>query len=54
MNVGHGSNGVATCPLSAEYLASLICREPLPLTAAEADLISPARFIIRDVKKQVR
>ena len=54
MNVGHGSNGVATCPLSAEYLASLICREPLPLTAAETDLISPARFIIRDVKKQVR
>ena len=24
------------------------------LTAAEAELISPARFIIRDIKKQVR
>ena len=54
VNVGHGSNGVATCPLSAEFLASLICEEPLPLTAAEAELISPARFIIRDIKKQVR
>lgn len=54
VNVGHGSNGVATCPLSAEFLASLICGEPLPLTAAEAELISPARFIIRDIKKQVR
>jgi tRNA 5-methylaminomethyl-2-thiouridine biosynthesis bifunctional protein len=54
VNVGHGSNGVATCPLSAEYLASLICREPLPLDAAEAELISPARFIVRDIKKQTR
>lgn len=54
VNVGHGSNGVATCPLSAEHLASLICGEPPPLTAAEAELISPARFIIRDIKKQVR
>lgn len=54
VNVGHGSNGVATCPLSAEYLASLICREPLPLDAVEAELISPARFIVRDIKKQTR
>jgi len=54
VNIGHGSNGVATCPLSAEYLASLICREPLPLDAAEAELISPARFIVRDIKKQTR
>ena len=54
VNVGHGSNGVATCPLSAEYIASLICREPLPLDAAEAELISPARFIVRDIKKQTR
>jgi len=54
VNVGHGSHGVATCPISAEYLASLICSEPLPLDAAEAELISPARFIVRDIKKQTR
>jgi len=52
VNTGHGSYGLATCPLSAEYLASLIENESLPLPVDMMDSLSPARFIIRDLKKQ--
>jgi len=52
LNVAHGSNGLASCPLSAEYLASLICGENLPLSRDMAMRLSPARFLISELKKQ--
>ena len=52
LNVGHGSNGTASCPLAGEYLASLIYGEPLPLNAAEASLVAPWRFQLRELKRQ--
>jgi len=52
INVAHGSFGLSSCPLSAEYLASLINNEQCPLTSAQADCLNPIRFLIRDLKKQ--
>tara|TARA_B100000959_G_scaffold286591_1_gene365970 strand:+ start:6716 stop:8707 length:1992 start_codon:yes stop_codon:yes gene_type:complete len=52
LSVAHGSNGLATCPLSSEFLASLINGEALPIDQAMSAALNPARFIIRDLKKQ--
>ena len=52
VNSAHGSYGLASCPLSSEYLASLISKESPPITTTMADSLSPARFIIRELKKQ--
>jgi tRNA 5-methylaminomethyl-2-thiouridine biosynthesis bifunctional protein len=52
LNVAHGSNGLASCPLSAEFLASLISNENLPLSRDIAASINPTRFLIKDLKKQ--
>ena len=52
LSVAHGSNGLATCPLSSEFLASLINGEVLPIDQAMSAALNPARFIIRDLKKQ--
>jgi len=49
---GHGSNGTATCPLAAEHLANLICNEASILNGEMMSALSPARFLIRDLKKQ--
>jgi len=52
INTAHASNGLASCPLSAEYLASLINDENLPISTAATEAINPARFLIRNLKKQ--
>lgn len=52
INVAHGSNGLASCPLSAEFLASMINNENLPLNHAAVDSLNPSRFLIRDLQKQ--
>lgn len=52
LNVAHGSNGLASCPLSAEFLASLITKENLPLSEAMINTLNPSRFLIKDLKKQ--
>lgn len=52
INVGHGSHGLTTTPLAAEYLASLISEENLPLLQDQITAIQPLRFLIRDLKKQ--
>lgn len=52
LNTGHGSYGLTSCPLASEYLASLITCESIPVTNAIADSLSPARFIIRELKRQ--
>lgn len=52
LNLAHGSNGLASCPLSAEYLASLIERENIPVSLQMAASLNPTRFLIQDLKKQ--
>ncbi|MDT8399984.1 MAG: bifunctional tRNA (5-methylaminomethyl-2-thiouridine)(34)-methyltransferase MnmD/FAD-dependent 5-carboxymethylaminomethyl-2-thiouridine(34) oxidoreductase MnmC [Pseudomonadales bacterium] len=52
INVGHGSHGLTSTPLAAEYLAALINREPLPLPNTLIHCLHPARFLIRDLKRQ--
>lgn len=51
-NVAHGSNGLSSCPLSGEFLASLINGECSPLSRDMADALNPGRFVVRDLKKQ--
>ncbi|PIE24523.1 MAG: bifunctional tRNA (5-methylaminomethyl-2-thiouridine)(34)-methyltransferase MnmD/FAD-dependent 5-carboxymethylaminomethyl-2-thiouridine(34) oxidoreductase MnmC [Neptuniibacter caesariensis] len=53
INTGHGSKGLITCPISAELIASMICAEPLPLPKNLVDIVNPARFIIKNLIKQV-
>jgi tRNA 5-methylaminomethyl-2-thiouridine biosynthesis bifunctional protein len=52
LNVAHGSNGLASAPLSGEFLASLISNENLPLSRDMAESLNPTRFLIKDLKKQ--
>ncbi|HSG02486.1 MAG TPA: bifunctional tRNA (5-methylaminomethyl-2-thiouridine)(34)-methyltransferase MnmD/FAD-dependent 5-carboxymethylaminomethyl-2-thiouridine(34) oxidoreductase MnmC [Marinobacterium sp.] len=49
VNLGHGSKGLITCPLSAEILAAQICNEPYPVEQVLVDLLSPQRFTIREM-----
>lgn len=49
VNIAHGSKGLSSCPLAAEFIASQICNEPSPLSADVVSAISPSRFIIRDL-----
>ena len=52
LSVGHGSNGAATCPFAGEIIASLIARDPLPVSGGTFDELSASRFIILDLKRQ--
>ncbi|MBB3230095.1 bifunctional tRNA (5-methylaminomethyl-2-thiouridine)(34)-methyltransferase MnmD/FAD-dependent 5-carboxymethylaminomethyl-2-thiouridine(34) oxidoreductase MnmC [Halomonas stenophila] len=45
----HGSRGLASAPLAAELIASMICDEPLPLEAPLADHLHPGRRLIADL-----
>jgi len=49
LSMGHGSKGLITAPLCAEYLACLITGEPLPIHKPMSDALHPARFIIKDL-----
>ncbi len=52
INVAHGSNGLASCPLCAELLASMIHGENLPIGQAAINKLNPSRFLIRELQKQ--
>jgi tRNA 5-methylaminomethyl-2-thiouridine biosynthesis bifunctional protein len=43
-SVGHGSRGIACAPLCAEFLASLMLNEPLPLGGEWVSKLNPLRF----------
>ncbi|MCB1689126.1 MAG: bifunctional tRNA (5-methylaminomethyl-2-thiouridine)(34)-methyltransferase MnmD/FAD-dependent 5-carboxymethylaminomethyl-2-thiouridine(34) oxidoreductase MnmC [Halioglobus sp.] len=51
VNTAHGSRGLASTPITAELLASMICDEPLPFSRTLTRALSPARFIIRDLSR---
>jgi len=52
LSAGHGSNGLATCFLSAEILASMITNEFSPVNEDVLFALNPIRFKVRDLKKQ--
>ncbi|GGC07038.1 tRNA 5-methylaminomethyl-2-thiouridine biosynthesis bifunctional protein MnmC [Marinobacterium zhoushanense] len=49
INAGHGSKGLVSCPISAEYIASLVDNTPLPLPRRVADALNPVRFVIKNL-----
>lgn len=49
INTGHGSKGLITAPLTSEYLAAMICNEPLPLPRSLTAALHPGRFLIRQL-----
>ena len=51
LTTAHGSRGLTSTPLAAELLASMICREPLPLSRELCRALAPARFLIRDLAR---
>ncbi|MCP8899178.1 bifunctional tRNA (5-methylaminomethyl-2-thiouridine)(34)-methyltransferase MnmD/FAD-dependent 5-carboxymethylaminomethyl-2-thiouridine(34) oxidoreductase MnmC [Gilvimarinus xylanilyticus] len=46
---GFGSRGLAYTPLCAEFLASLMAREPWPLDRELSKALHPARFLLRQM-----
>lgn len=52
LNCGHGSRGLAYAPLAAELIASQIAGEALPLPRHLVQALSPARFIVRGIKRR--
>ena len=51
LSTAHGSRGLASCFISAEVIASMICAEPAPVEKEILDYLNPARFIIRRLKR---
>lgn len=51
VNAAHGSRGICSSFLSAEILAAMIGNEPLPVSKEIVDYLSPARFLIRKLKR---
>jgi tRNA 5-methylaminomethyl-2-thiouridine biosynthesis bifunctional protein len=51
VSTAHGSRGLASCFISGEIIASLICNEPVPVGKDILDYLNPARFIIRKLKR---
>ncbi len=51
LNTAHGSRGLSSAPLVAEWLASDICNEPPPLCRELARGLAPGRFLIRDLAR---
>lgn len=52
VNLAHGSYGLTSTPLAAEYLASMLNNEPLPIPSEQIQCLHPIRFLIRSLKKQ--
>jgi tRNA 5-methylaminomethyl-2-thiouridine biosynthesis bifunctional protein len=51
LSIAHGSRGLCSAPLCAELVAAELSGEPLPVSAAVARALSPARFLIRGIIK---
>ena len=54
INVGHGSKGLISAPLSAEILACQMANHSLPVAQCVAWGLDPNRFIIRDLVRRKR
>ncbi|RXZ44188.1 bifunctional tRNA (5-methylaminomethyl-2-thiouridine)(34)-methyltransferase MnmD/FAD-dependent 5-carboxymethylaminomethyl-2-thiouridine(34) oxidoreductase MnmC [Crenobacter cavernae] len=47
VNAGHGARGMVTAPLAGEMIAGYLENEPMPVSRALIDALSPNRFAIR-------
>jgi tRNA 5-methylaminomethyl-2-thiouridine biosynthesis bifunctional protein len=54
VSAGYGSRGLAYIPLATEWLVAHICGEPPPMDGALREALNPARFLIRDLKRNRR
>jgi len=52
LNLGHGSRGLASIPISAELLASQLTGEPAPFEKELVNYLNPARFILKKLRHQ--
>ena len=52
VNLAHGSHGLCSAPLAAEYLAGVIHGENPPLSREIAGVLDPMRFLVRRLQKQ--
>jgi len=50
-NIGHGSRGLSSVMLCAELLACQISGAPLPLSRSVINHLTPARFLVKKLKK---
>jgi len=53
VNTGHGSRGITSSFLTAQWLASQINNEPSTLSRRVQQALNPSRFIIRQLKKKI-
>ncbi|MDB2415228.1 FAD-dependent 5-carboxymethylaminomethyl-2-thiouridine(34) oxidoreductase MnmC [Rickettsiales bacterium] len=51
ISVGHGSRGITSCPIAGEILAEMITGKESKLPKNILDILNPARFIIRKLKR---
>ncbi|MBN3563558.1 bifunctional tRNA (5-methylaminomethyl-2-thiouridine)(34)-methyltransferase MnmD/FAD-dependent 5-carboxymethylaminomethyl-2-thiouridine(34) oxidoreductase MnmC [Aliamphritea spongicola] len=51
VNLAHGSKGLITAPLGGELLADILNMTPIPLEKNLINVMNPARFIIKNLKK---
>lgn len=51
ISAGHGSRGMSSCFLSAEIIANMVMASPLPVAERLLEYLSPARFLIRQLKR---
>ena len=54
INIGHGSRGFGSTPISAALIAAYATGQPLPLPFTMAAALNPARFLIRDLMRNKR
>ena len=54
VSAGYGSRGLAYIPLATESLVAQICGEPPPLDGELREALNPARFLIRELKRNRR
>jgi len=50
-SLGHGGRGMVSAPLCGELLAAQICGDPLPLPPQLVAALNPARYLIRQLRK---
>lgn len=51
ISTGYGSRGLSYAPMAAELLAAQICGETAPVERELVKALSPARFLIRELKR---
>jgi tRNA 5-methylaminomethyl-2-thiouridine biosynthesis bifunctional protein len=52
VSLGHGSKGFCYAPLAAEVIAAQLNNEPMPIAKRVLDALHPARFWVKQIKRQ--